>query len=117
MTSDELTSECSGLPPEHRDRLSDCVGMLGCRAQYKGGVYRRSKQAQGPLGGHAVKIVGWGVEEGRPYWTAMNSWSPLCGDRGFIKIAGGTNECGIEETPAAGMPGEVVAATPLTPPK
>jgi cathepsin B len=47
----------------------------------------------------------------------MNSWSPLWGDRGFIKIARGTNECGIEETPAAGMPGEVVAATPLTPPK
>jgi hypothetical protein len=34
-----------------------------------------------------------------------------------LKIARGTNECGIEETPAAGMPGEVVAATPLTPPK
>lgn len=26
-------------------------------------------------GGHAVKIVGWGVLDGTPYWLVANSWN------------------------------------------
>ena len=34
---------------------------------YRTGVY---KHLQGPeLGGHAIKIIGWGVENGEAYWT------------------------------------------------
>ena len=91
-------------------------------AQYRSGVYRRSAYAEGPLGGHAVKLIGWGVEwaegptggpngtapngtrEERPYWIAVNSWSPAWGEEGRFRIWRGTNECGIEETPAAGLP-------------
>ena len=25
-------------------------------------------KAGGQLGGHAIKILGWGVEDGTPYW-------------------------------------------------
>jgi len=71
---------------------------------YQSGVYVKSKTAQGPLGGHAVKILGWGTEAGVPYWLVANSWSPNWGDHGFFKIRRGTNECGIETTPAAGEP-------------
>lgn len=36
---------------------------------------------------------------------AANSWSPLWGGLGgFFHIRRGTNECGIETTPAAGLP-------------
>ena len=24
--------------------------------------------------GHCVKIIGWGVENGTPYWLINNSW-------------------------------------------
>ena len=29
---------------------------------YRNGTYFRTKSAQGPRGGHAVKLVGWGVD-------------------------------------------------------
>ena len=34
--------------------------------RYKSGIYQRSSSEL--LGGHAVKIIGWGVEEGVKYW-------------------------------------------------
>ena len=57
-------------------------------------------------GGHAVKLVGWGKEDssGDEYWLIANSWTTNWGDKGFFKILRGTNECGIEATPAAGLP-------------
>jgi len=61
---------------------------------YKSGVYVHTTGSQ--LGGHAVKIIGWGVEDGVPYWTIMNSWNSKWGDNGTFKIRRGTDECGIE---------------------
>ena len=72
--------------------------------QYQSGIYRRSRAAHGPVGGHAARLVGWGAEGGVDYWIAANSWSPRWGERGFFRIRRGTNECGIESTPAAGLP-------------
>ena len=37
------------------------------------GVYQHVSGA--PLGGHAVRLLGWGVEEGTPYWLVANSWN------------------------------------------
>ena len=37
------------------------------------------------------------------YWLIANSWSPEWGEKGFFRIERGTNECGIETQPAAGM--------------
>lgn len=27
------------------------------------------------LGGHAIRILGWGVEKATPYWLIANSWT------------------------------------------
>lgn len=69
---------------------------------YRAGVYHKHIWEVLPEGGHAVKIVGWGVTTnifGRevPYWTVANSWGPSWGDSGFFKIRRGSDECGIEK--------------------
>lgn len=69
---------------------------------YKSGVYQHV--TGGVLGGHAIKILGWGVENGTPYWLVANSWNPTWGDKGYFKIKKGNNECGIESGIVAGLP-------------
>jgi len=67
---------------------------------YKSGVYQpHSSQA---LGGHAVEAIGWGTENGTPYWTIKNSWNGDWGDKGTFKILRGKNTCGIESSVSAG---------------
>jgi len=68
---------------------------------YKSGVYQHTT---GPaLGGHAIRILGWGVENGTPYWLVANSWNESWGDNGLFKILRGKNECGIEAGVVAGL--------------
>lgn len=39
------------------------------------------------IGGHAIKIIGWGVEEedGTDYLLVANSWNTDWGDKGYFK--------------------------------
>ncbi|XP_015792203.1 cathepsin B isoform X1 [Tetranychus urticae] len=53
---------------------------------------------------HAVRIIGWGVENGVDYWLAANSWNTYWGDQGYFKIRRGTDECNIEDKVYAGTP-------------
>ncbi|CAH1789020.1 unnamed protein product [Owenia fusiformis] len=69
---------------------------------YKSGVYQHMSGSA--LKGHAVKILGWGEENGTPYWLAANSWNPTWGDKGYFKILRGKDECGIESSIVAGLP-------------
>lgn len=68
---------------------------------YKSGVYHHV--SGGYAGGHAVKVLGWGTENGTPYWLVANSWNTTWGDNGFFKIKRGNNECGFESGIVAGM--------------
>jgi cathepsin B len=69
---------------------------------YSSGVYQHTTGSS--LGGHAIKILGWGVENSTPYWLIANSWNQDWGDNGFFKILRGKNECGIEGGIVAGAP-------------
>jgi len=69
---------------------------------YKSGVYKHTSGSQ--LGGHAIKVLGWGVENGTKYWLVANSWNSDWGDQGFFKILRGKNECGIESGIVGGLP-------------
>jgi cathepsin B len=69
---------------------------------YKSGVYHYVSGDY--LGGHAVKILGWGVLSGTKYWLVANSWNTDWGDSGYFKIRRGTDECGIEDYIVGGEP-------------
>ncbi|CAH1731587.1 cathepsin B-like [Aphis gossypii] len=70
---------------------------------YKSGVYAKTENAT-KLGGHAVKLIGWGVEHGVDYWLMVNSWGYEWGNNGLFKIRRGTNECGIDNSTTGGVP-------------
>ncbi len=67
---------------------------------YKSGVYSYTHGKK--LGGHAVKIIGWGVENGNEYWIAQNSWGAGWGEDGFFRIKFG--ECLFDSNGYAGLP-------------
>lgn len=77
---------------------------------YKSGVYKAGNFITDPmLGGHAIKVMGWGTENGAPYWLVANSWNEDWGDHGYFKIDRGHNQCQIENAAINGGP---VAGTP-----
>jgi len=68
---------------------------------YKSGVYKHT--SGGVLGGHAIKVIGYGTLNGVAYWTVQNSWTTTWGAGGYFLIAKGIDECGIEDEVVAGM--------------
>lgn len=68
---------------------------------YKSGVYVYTSGTL--LGGHAIKMIGWGIQNGVKYWLCVNSWNKYWGEKGFFKIIRGVNHMQIESS--------VVAAT------
>ena len=69
---------------------------------YKSGIYHHISGSL--LGGHAVEMVGWGVENGTAYWTIKNSWGPSWGENGYFRIVKNVNECSIESNIFTGAP-------------
>mmetsp|Transcript_75691 Transcript_75691/g.175517 ORF Transcript_75691/g.175517 Transcript_75691/m.175517 type:complete len:372 (+) Transcript_75691:54-1169(+) len=69
---------------------------------YASGIYHHV--SGGFAGGHAVKFVGWGVEDGQKYWKVANSWNPYWGEQGYFRMRRGTNEGGIEDQAIGSSP-------------
>lgn len=68
---------------------------------YKNGVYWH--KTGGVAGGHAIRIIGYGIDNGVKYWNIANSWTPNWGESGYFRIRRGNNECGIEAEGIAGL--------------
>ena len=54
---------------------------------------------------HGVLIVGYGTEDGQPYWLVKNSWGDSWGESGYVKILRSNSEndpgiCGIGMQPS-----------------
>ena len=57
------------------------------------GVYKHTTGAM--LGGHAIRILGWGVENGMDYWLVANSWNPDWGDQGIRRLPNAVMPCSL----------------------
>ncbi|KJH43744.1 papain family cysteine protease [Dictyocaulus viviparus] len=72
-------------------------------SRYRSGIYVHTAGRR--EGGHAVKLIGWGVDDdGNKYWLAANSWNSDWGENGYFRIVRGVDHCGIESAVVAGMP-------------
>lgn len=63
--------------------------VYGDFENYVSGIYSHVKGQMG--GGHAVRIVGWGVDAGTKYWKVANSWNPFWGEKGYFRLWGFAN--------------------------
>ena len=64
---------------------------------YDGKTIYIPKDGQKSLGGHAVKLVGWGIENDIPYWICANSWGVNWGENGYFKIIQGNKSLELEK--------------------
>eukprot|EP01133_Synstelium_polycarpum_P011993 gene11993-14014_t len=71
---------------------------------YTSGVYVMTPGSK-LLGGHAIKIVGWGHDatSGLDYWIVANSWGADWGMNGFFWIQRGVNMVGIDHDAVGGQ--------------
>jgi cathepsin L len=62
---------------------------------YKSGIYNPPRCSTSRLN-HAVGLVGYGAEDGTPFWIVRNSWGASWGEKGYIRIIrNNNNKCGI----------------------
>ncbi|CAD5207346.1 unnamed protein product [Bursaphelenchus okinawaensis] len=70
---------------------------------YKSGIYQHVGGGE-PISGHAVRIIGWGVENGTKYWLIANSWNEDWGEKGLFRMLRGTSHLKIELFAGCALP-------------
>ncbi len=68
---------------------------------YAGGIYRKNSDYL--IGGHAVRLQGWGYDTSTTtwYWIVANSWDTTWGEKGFFRFEM-NNCCNFESNIIAG---------------
>lgn len=65
---------------------------------YYGGIIDMDASECDPDGmNHAVTLVGYGTEDGVPYWFVRNSWGESWGEDGYFRMYRGKGVCGINQ--------------------
>uniref|UniRef100_T1K757 Uncharacterized protein n=1 Tax=Tetranychus urticae TaxID=32264 RepID=T1K757_TETUR len=63
---------------------------------YQSGIFYTDECSSDPEGiNHAVAVVGYGSENGIPFWIVRNTWGTLFGESGYFRLYRGSNMCGI----------------------
>jgi len=62
---------------------------------YQSGIMTADQCAYINLLDHCVQAVGWNLNAAQPYWSVRNSWNTDWGENGYIRLAYGTNTCGL----------------------
>jgi len=100
------------LPSNQYEPLMQAVASVGPIAisvdagswsSYNGGVFAGCNNTS-PTIDHAVVLVGYGTDNGTPYWLVRNSWSPAWGENGYIRILRHPVDqpCGTDTQPGQG---------------
>jgi len=111
----------SNLPTNHYDSLLTAVATMGPVAisvaatgwgMYKGGIYDDSSSEHRDIN-HAVVLEGYGTDEetGQDYWLVRNSWGPMWGEDGYIRLKrtdpstleDAASDCKMDVTPTDGI--------------
>jgi len=81
------------------------------------GIYTKSQNPGKQLGGHAVRLVGWGEENSQKFWIVANSWGPEWGHDGYFRIERGVDLLAIESRRVtAGIPRKIGDKVTIIPP-
>ena len=67
-------------------------------------IYMGPTEGSKTLGGHAIKIMGWGKEGDTEFWWCCNSWGPDWGLSGYFKMKIGIPECELEKNVVGFIP-------------
>lgn len=87
---DDLAAQCTEHGPV---AVAIDAGHISFLIYHKG-VYSEPRCSSEKLD-HGVTCVGYGTEEGTPYWICKNSWGAEWGDQGYIRMIREKNQCGI----------------------
>jgi hypothetical protein len=84
------------------------IGPLGISVQadtwfnYETGIFTGCNQTVNTLD-HNVQLIGYGEENGQPYWLVKNSWGPGYGEGGYIRLSRSNPDlCTVDPAPEIG---------------
>jgi len=63
---------------------------------YKKGLYQVYPKNHKYSSGHAVKLIGWDVKDGKNCWLIENTWGPEWGEDGIACVMTNMDELQIE---------------------